>query len=135
MASPNTSKNQNEVRPYGTHPGERQGQGDTPQHDLLNKAKGAAAAAGEKADAAAAAVGESMTSLAHSLREKAPHTGMLGSASSRVASGLESGGRYLREEGFQGLMEDLTQLIRSNPLPAVLVSLGIGFLLAQTRRR
>jgi hypothetical protein len=130
MASPNTMKNQNEGRTMG----ERQGQGDNPQQELLNKAKGAASAAGEKADAAASAVGEGMSSLAHSIREKAPHTGMLGSASSQVASGLESGGRYLQQEGFQGMMEDLTQLVRSNPLPAVLVSLGIGFLLAQMRR-
>ena len=131
MASPNTTKNQTEVRTYGA----QAGQGDNPQQDLMEKAKGAAAAAGQKADAAASTVGEGMTSLAHTIREKAPHTGMLGSASSQVASGLESGGRYLQREGFQGMMHDLTQLIRSNPIPALLIGAGIGFLLAQTRRR
>jgi len=133
MASPNTMKNQNETRTFGSQPGQRQG--DSPQPDLSHKAKDAAVAVGEKADAAASAVGEGMASLAHSLREKAPHTGMLGTASSRVASGLESGGRYLQQEGFQGMMNDLTHLIRSNPIPALLVGIGVGFLLAQTRRR
>jgi hypothetical protein len=135
MANPNTMKNQNETRTLGSQPGERQGQGDPPQQDLMHKTKDAAAAVGEKANAAASAVGEGMTSLAHSLREKAPQTGMLGTASSRVASGLESGGRYLQQEGFEGMMNDLTHLIRSNPIPALLVGVGVGFLLAQIRRR
>jgi hypothetical protein len=131
MAGPNTTKNQTEGRTFGT----QAGQGDNPQHDLMEKAKGAASAAGQKADAAASAVGEGMSSLAHTIRENAPHSGMLGSASSRVASGLESGGRYLQQEGFQGMLEDLTQMIRSNPIPALLIGVGVGFLLAQMRRR
>ena len=131
MANPtHSAKNQSEARTFGTQAGERQSQGD-----LIDKAKSATTAAGQKADAAASAVGEGMTSLAHSIREKAPHEGMIGSASSRVASGLESGGRYLQKEGFHGMMDDLTQLIRSNPLPALLIGVGIGFLLAQTGRR
>ncbi len=134
MAGPNTTKNQNETRTYGTQAGERQGQGDTPQQDLMNKAKSAAATVSNKAEAATSAVGEGMSSLGHTLREHAPQSGMLGSASSRVASGLESGGRYLQQEGFKGMMDDLTQLIRSNPIPALLVGIGIGFLLAQMRR-
>jgi hypothetical protein len=89
----------------------------------------------QKVDEATAALGEKMQSVAGSLREKGPREGVLGSASSAVADTLESAGRYVREEGLTGMTEDLTELIRRNPIPAVLVGLGIGFLLAKAFRR
>jgi len=124
-----------EARTSRVPAGDQQTRGTPAQGDLMDKAKSAATAAGEKADAAASAVGEGMTSLAHSIREKAPHEGMLGSASGSVASGLERGGQYLRQEGFRGMMNDLTDLVRNNPLPAVLIGVGVGFMLAQARRK
>jgi hypothetical protein len=51
-----------------------------------------------------------------------------------VAETLESGGRYLKEEGLEGMAEDLTDLIRKNPIPAVLMGIGLGFLLARLTR-
>lgn len=91
--------------------------------------------AGHRAEAATTSLGGTMQSLAGSLRESAPHEGMLGTASARVADSLESGGRYLQEEGLGGMTEDLMTLIRRNPIPAVLVGIGIGFLLARTTSR
>lgn len=98
-------------------------------------ASSAATAVGEKAQQGVAAVGSGMQSLAGTIREHVPESGVLGSASSRVARGLESGGRYLEEEGLSGMAEDFTALVRKNPIPAVLISLGIGFLLARTFNR
>jgi hypothetical protein len=72
-----------------------------------------------------------MKSLASTIREKGPHEGMLGSASSAVANSLESGGRYLQEEGLGGIGDELTGLIKRNPLPSVLIGIGIGFLIAR----
>ena len=68
-----------------------------------------------------------MKSLAGTIREYAPQGGMLGSAGSTIASGLESGGRYLQEQGLRGVGDDLTALIRRNPLPAVLIGIGFGY--------
>jgi hypothetical protein len=48
-----------------------------------------------------------------------------------VAGALESSGRYLEEQGLSGIGEDLTNLIRRNPLPAILLGIGLGFLLAR----
>ncbi len=101
----------------------------------MDKAKETASALGEQAESAASTAGGGMKSLAQSIRAHAPREGMLGDASSTVAAGLESGGRYLQEEGLGGMMDDLTALIRRNPLPAVCVGIGVGFLLASTMRR
>jgi hypothetical protein len=102
--------------------------------NVAHRAEDVASNVGHKAEDATAAVGSGMQSLAGTIREKLPHEGMLGSASSAVASGLESGGRYLKEEGLSGITEDLTNLIRRNPIPALLVGIGIGFLLARSTR-
>jgi hypothetical protein len=99
------------------------------------KARDLGAAVGQRADDAASAVGGGMRSLAGTLRERAPREGMLGSASSSVAGTLESGARYLEEHGMSGMMDDLAGLVRRNPIPAVLVGIGIGFLLARTTSR
>lgn len=90
--------------------------------------------AGKKAEEAATAVGVGMKSLAQTLREKAPHGGALGSASSTVADSLERGGRYIEESGFSGIGADLTSLIRNNPLPAFCIGIGLGFLIARATK-
>jgi ElaB/YqjD/DUF883 family membrane-anchored ribosome-binding protein len=89
---------------------------------------------GHRAEEATSSVGGSMRSLAGQLRENLPHEGMLGSASSAVADTLDRSGRYLQEEGLQGIASDVTHLIRRNPIPAVLIALGIGFLVARSMR-
>jgi hypothetical protein len=96
--------------------------------------KSAGEAAGQAADAGAAAVGGGLKSLASTIREQGPHEGMLGDASSRVAKGLESGGKYLQKEGLTGMADDVCEIIKRNPIPAVLVGVGIGFMLAQLTR-
>lgn len=101
---------------------------------VAEKASDAASFVGKKAEDATSAVGTSMKSLAGTIREKMPHEGMLSSAGGAVASTLESGGEYLQEHGLRGMGEDVTGLIRRNPIPAVLIGIGIGFLLARATR-
>jgi len=98
------------------------------------QARDTARAAGRTADSAAARVGSGMGSLADTIRENAPKEGMMDTAASRVADGLESAGRYLEQEGLTGISGDLTELIKRNPVPALLIGLGIGFLLARATR-
>jgi len=108
----------------------------------VNKAKdiGAAAAqkageaanyVGKKADDATCAVGTGIKSMAQTIRENAPDKGMMGAGASAVASTLEEGGRYLEEQGLSGLGSDMTNMIRRNPIPSVLVGFGLGFLIAR----
>jgi len=118
---------------------------DTAQH-LADKAKdyastaadrveGMANSAERRAESAVHSVGSGMEQLAGTIREKGPHDGNLGNATNRVASTLESGGKYLQEEGLSGMADDLTNVIKRNPIPALFVGIGIGFLLAHATSR
>jgi hypothetical protein len=103
--------------------------------NAADTAKDWASTAGNKAESALEGVGSGMSSLAGTVREKLPHEGMMGTASGYVADALESGGRYLQEEGFSGMADDLTNMIRRNPIPALLVGIGLGYLLARSTSR
>lgn len=97
---------------------------------VTQKAGEAASLLGKKADDATCSVGAGMKNLAGSIRE---HTqgGTFGSAGEAVAETLESSGRYLQEQGLKGIGDDLTKVIRRNPIPALLIAVGIGFLTAR----
>jgi ElaB/YqjD/DUF883 family membrane-anchored ribosome-binding protein len=103
--------------------------------NVADRAKDMACSIGHKADDATHAVGGSMESLGSRVREKLPHSGALGAAASTVAGGLESGGHYLKEEGLQGIAADLTNIIRRNPVPAMLVGVAVGFIIARVTAR
>jgi hypothetical protein len=56
---------------------------------------------------------------------------MLGTAAGTVADTLESGGRYLQQEGFSGMAEDLVGVVRRNPMASMLICVGLGFCLGR----
>jgi hypothetical protein len=104
-----------------------------------HKAEDAAAYMGHRAedaaDYAAQKSGESMSkagaglrSLGGSVRESGPESGIGHGATAAVADGLENTGRYLEEQGVKEMVEDLTNLIRRNPIPALLIGAGAGYL-------
>jgi hypothetical protein len=99
-----------------------------------HKISDAASTVGHKAEDATHSVGSGMQSLAGTIREKMPHDGVMGSATTAVADTLDRGGRYLKEEGLSGIGEDLTNMVRRNPIPALLIALGVGFLIARSTR-
>jgi len=94
----------------------------------------AAGNVGHKVDDATGAIGSGMHNLGEKVREKGPESGFLGKASQAVANTLEEGGRYLEDKKFSGMAEDMTNIIRRNPIPALLIAVGVGFLLARTLR-
>jgi len=95
------------------------------------EAVSAAAAVGRKADDAAGSVGSGIQSLADSVRDKGPSSGMLGKATETVAGALEHTGKYLEDKQLSGMAEDVTGLIKKNPIPALLIGVGVGFLLGR----
>jgi len=114
-----------------------------------NKAKEAASAVGEMVGNAASTVGSTVSNtadrvtsatgsgvkhLGETIKDKGPQQGIFGSATRAVADTLQEGGQYLEQEGFSGMIEDVTQLIRRNPMPAILVGIGLGFLIGRTLR-
>src|SRR5260370_1817618 len=89
----------------------------------VEKTKGAASVLEEKAEQAAEAVGAGMESLGKTIREHKPEAGVLGNAGEAVARKLEAGGHYLEEKGLKGIGEDITNMIRRNPVPALLIGM------------
>jgi len=95
------------------------------------KAEEAASYVGQKTGDASAAVGSGLRSFGNTVRDRGPEGGIAGDASSAVADSLESSGRYLQEEGVKDMAEDLTNLIRRNPIPALLIGVAAGYLVAK----
>jgi hypothetical protein len=94
----------------------------------------AATAVGHGADRAVQSAGSGMQSFADTVRDRGPQSGMLGGATSAVADTLDSAGEYLESHGLSGIAEDITNLVRRNPIPALLIGIGVGFLLARATR-
>lgn len=90
---------------------------------------------GEKAEQAVEAIGAGMESVGKAIRDHAPDHGVLGNAGRAVGGKLEAGGHYVEEQGLKGIGDDLTTAIRKNPVPALCVGFGIGFLAVCMFRR
>jgi len=107
--------------------------------DLAGKAGDAASSAastvGHKADDVVSAVGGKVQGLAGSVRDVGPKDGMLGTATRAVADTMENTGKYLEDQGVSGMMGDFTDLIKRNPVPALLIGIGIGYLLGRALDR
>jgi hypothetical protein len=101
------------------------------QQSAGNVATNVMSAASEQAEHATSSVAGGMRTLAGSIREHSPDQGMLHSAADTLAGTLESGGRYLEQEGFSGMVDDLSGMIRRNPMPCMFACIGVGFLLGR----
>jgi len=99
-----------------------------------HRASEVASNVGKKADSAVSSAGRGMESFADTVRERGPQSGMFGKASGAVADTLDSAGEYLESHGLSGIAEDLTNLVRRNPIPALLIGIGVGFLIARATR-
>jgi ElaB/YqjD/DUF883 family membrane-anchored ribosome-binding protein len=97
----------------------------------MHSAENAASYMGQCADDTRSSVGGSIKQMGESLRSAAPEDSMMHDAAGSVASTLESAGQYISEHGFDNMAEDMTNMIRRNPIPAVCIAAGIGFLLAR----
>jgi hypothetical protein len=99
------------------------------------KAQDVASTVAQKADDALSSVGSGMSSLAGTLRDRGPQSGMLGGAASGLASGLESTGHYLQGHGVGDMFGDLSNVVRRHPIPALLGGFCLGYMLARVTSR
>lgn len=101
---------------------------------VRDAAAGAASSVGHSADRLASGAGSGMRGLGDTIQKNAPQEGVLGSAARAVSGTLQSGGKYIEEHGLSGIAEDLGGLIRRNPIPAMLIGVGIGVLISRALR-
>jgi len=89
---------------------------------------------GRKADDLTSSAGTGIKNFGDTIREHAPQGGVLGDAAKTVANTTKQIGSYLEEEGLSGMFEDVTKLIKRNPIPAILVGVGLGVLIGRVMR-
>jgi uncharacterized protein YjbJ (UPF0337 family) len=87
---------------------------------------GVAAAVTAGAQDVASTVTETAGTAAAKAQERA------GAAATAVTGTLAGAGTYVQETGVQALPGDLVGLIRRYPVPALLIGLGIGFVLGRS---
>jgi ElaB/YqjD/DUF883 family membrane-anchored ribosome-binding protein len=130
MANTST-KSENKKSDFENQASNLADQAKSAAQNVGEKARQAGEYARDKADSAVSGAGKGMESLAGTIRDRGPQEGLLGKATSGVANTLDSAGRYLDEHGMSGMVDDMTSMIRNHPLPAVLIGVGIGFMLAR----
>lgn len=90
---------------------------------------------GRKSAEATSAVAGGFRSAGGALRNHLPQDGPIGQASAAVAQRLQDAGDYIEAEGFQGIEEDIAELIRRNPITSLMVGIGLGYLVARSLSR
>lgn len=118
------------TKPLGGDPAMREAESSLVS-EALESTKRLGAYMEEKAQQTAKGIGCGMESLGAAIHENKPKDGILHDAGAAIAAKLESGGQYLESHGLTGVGEDLSNLIRKNPVPALLLGVGMGFLLAK----
>ncbi len=103
--------------------------------DAGTMASQAASDVGKKADNLTASAGVGIQQWGDRLSKNAPHDGVLGSASQAFAKTIKDSGEYLEDAKLSGITEDIAQLVRRNPIPAVLIAIGLGWLVARKLSR
>jgi hypothetical protein len=79
---------------------------------------------------AAQGVASTVTETAGTAAAKAQE--MAGAAATAVTDTVARAGTYVQEKGVQALPGDFVELIRRYPVPALLIGLGIGFVLGRS---
>ena len=94
----------------------------------------AACDVGHKANDLTASAGAGLKGLGNKLSQVAPQTGAVGNASRTVAKAVHDGGQYMEDAKFTGIVDDVAHLIRRNPIPAVFLAIGLGWVVARKLR-
>jgi hypothetical protein len=75
-----------------------------------------------------------MQTAASKVRQTLPNEGVIGHAGAAVADALERSGRYVEDRNIRGMADDFTEVIKRNPIPSVLIAIGLGFLAGRALR-
>ena len=94
-------------------------------------ARNAVGDVGKEADHLTANAGVCIEELGDRFGKNAPHSGMLGNASQAVAGAVRESGEYLQDAKLTGITADVAHVIRRNPIPSVLIAMGVGWFLGR----
>jgi hypothetical protein len=101
---------------------------------VMDRAKDVAGNVGDRAKDLAGNVAESARDWATGAVGAVKDSDVVNKASDYVSDALETGSRYFQEHNFKDMADDVAGVIRRNPIPALLVGIGLGFILARSLR-
>ena len=114
----------------GGNQGGKQGGDQGMVSNVTERARDAVSSVAEQASSAGAAVMGGVRAATSAVRDAASHEGMLGNAASAASDAMERGGEYIKNFDVGEVTDEVASMIRRNPIPAMLVCIGIGFGLA-----
>ena len=92
----------------------------------------AACDVGKQVDQLTSEAGVRLEGFGNKISQNAPRTGMFGDASQFVAGSVKEGGEYLQSAKLSGMTDDVAHVIRRNPIPTILIAIGLGWFLGRT---
>jgi cell division septum initiation protein DivIVA len=101
---------------------------------VMDRARDVAGNVAEKARDMAGTVADTARDWASGAVGAVGDTDVVNKAGEYVSEAWESGSRYFQEHNFKDMADDLAGVIRRNPIPALLVGIGLGFVLARSMR-
>jgi len=101
---------------------------------VADRAKDMAGQVADRAKDMAGNVANSARSWASGAVDAVKQNDMVNKAEDYVSDAWESGSRYFQEHNLKDMADDVAGVIRRNPIPALLVGVGLGFILARSLR-
>ena len=89
----------------------------------------------DDADYLASSAGRGVQRIGEQLSRVAPDSGIVGVVSQSVVRTITEGGEYFEGSKLSGLRQDLTKVISRNPIPTILISIGLGWIASRMLRR
>lgn len=93
-----------------------------------------ATAMGKKADDVTASAGHEIKEFGETIGKKGPQEGIAGQASQAVANTIMSSGKYIEDAKLSGMAHDVEQVIKTHPIPSLLICLGIGICIGRAMK-
>jgi hypothetical protein len=90
---------------------------------------------GKKADDLAAMAGSNVTEFGATLGASQSGDGVVGCVSSAIADSVRETGKYIQNAKLSGMANDMSGMIKRNPIPSVLIAACLGWFLARATRK
>jgi ElaB/YqjD/DUF883 family membrane-anchored ribosome-binding protein len=101
---------------------------------VMDRARDVAGTVADKACDAAGNVADTARDWASGAVNAVKDSGVVNKAEEYVSEAWETGSRYVHEHNIKDMADDVAGVIRRNPIPALLIGVGVGFLLGRSLR-
>jgi len=101
---------------------------------VMDRARDVAGNVADKARDVAGNVADTARDWASGAVGTVKDSDLVNKAEDYVSEAWDTGSKYFQEHSFKDMADDVAGVIRRNPIPALLVGVGLGFILARSLR-